>query len=170
MKLTELFLADLDREVPASRRVLERVPEGHYEWKPHEKSMKMGYLATLVATMPSWIDTMVHQPGLDFAPKGGSNYKPAELKTGADLVKALDDSAEKARAALRGTTDEHLKTNWKLMAGGHVVSDLPRHVNIRDGVLSHWAHHRGQLTVYLRLTGAKVPAVYGPTADEGLGG
>jgi uncharacterized damage-inducible protein DinB len=168
MTLKEIFLADLEREVPASRRVLERVPEGHYEWRPHEKSMKFGYLATLVATMPSWIDTMVNQPELDFAPKGGSGYKPPELKTSGDLVKALEDSVAKAQVALRGTTDEHLMTNWKLKAGGHVVTDLPRHVNIRDGVLSHWAHHRGQLTVYLRLVGASVPPVYGPTADEGV--
>jgi uncharacterized damage-inducible protein DinB len=170
MTLKEIFLADIEREVPASRRVLERVPEGRYEWKPHEKSMKFGYLATLVATMPSWIDSMVNQDELDFAPKGGSNYKPPELKTSKDLLKALEDSVAKAQAALRGTTDEHLKTNWKLKAGGHVVTDLPRHVNIRDGVLSHWAHHRGQFTVYLRLVGASVPPVYGPTADEGLGG
>jgi len=170
MKLTELFLADIEREIPASRRVLERVPEGRYEWKPHEKSMKFGYLATLVATMPSWIDTMVNQDELDFAPKGGSNYKPPELKTSGELLKALEDSVAKAQAALRGTTDAHLMTNWKLKAGGHVVTDLPRHVNIRDGVLSHWAHHRGQFTVYLRLVGASVPPVYGPTADEGLGG
>ena len=170
MTLKEIFLADIEREVPASRRVLERVPEGKYEWKPHEKSMKFGYLATLVATMPYWIDTMVNQPELDFAPKGGSNYKPQELKTPQELVKALEDSVAKAQAALRGTTDAHLMTNWKLKAGGHLVSDLPRHVNIRDGVLSHWAHHRGQMTVYLRLLGASVPAVYGPTADEGLGG
>lgn len=169
MKLTEIFLADLEREVPATRRVLERVPEGSYDWKPHAKSMKMGYLSTLVATMPSWIDAMVNQEGLDFAPKGGSTYKPPELRTSRDLVQALEESVAKARAALKGTTDKHLLTTWKLMAGGHLVTELPRHVNIRDGVLSHWAHHRGQLTVYLRLTGASVPSVYGPSADEGLG-
>ena len=169
MKLTELFLADLEREVPASRRVLERVPEGSYEWKPHPKSMAMGYLATLVATMPSWIDAMVNQGELDFAPKGGSKYEAPELRTPRDLVQALEESAGKARAALAGTSDEHLVTNWKLLAGGHVITELPRHVNIRDGVLSHWAHHRGQLTVYLRLNDVPVPSVYGPTADEGLG-
>jgi uncharacterized damage-inducible protein DinB len=113
---------------------------------------------------------MVKQDELDFAPKGGSNYKPQELKTPAELVKALEDSVAKATNVLKSTTDDHLMTNWKLKAGGHVVTDLPRHVNIRDGVLSHWSHHRGQLTVYLRLVGASVPPVYGPTADEGLGG
>ena len=170
MKMTEMFLADIERELPGSRRVLERVPEGKFDWKPHSKSMPMGYLATLVATMPAWIETMIRQDELDFAPKGGStNYKPADAKTPAEWLRALDDSAEKARAALRGTTDEHLSTNWRLMAGGHVISELPRHVNIRDGVLSHWAHHRGQLTVYLRLNDVPVPSVYGPTADERVG-
>jgi uncharacterized damage-inducible protein DinB len=129
----------------------------------------MGYLSILVATMPSWIDTMVNHDELDFAPKGGSGYKPPEIRTAGEYVKALEDSVAKAKAALKGTTDEHLLTTWRLLAGGHVVSELPRHVNIRDGVLSHWAHHRGQLTVYLRLNDVPVPSVYGPTADEGLG-
>ncbi|MFY9552017.1 MAG: damage-inducible protein DinB, partial [Thermoanaerobaculia bacterium] len=139
MKLTEIFLADLEREVPATRRVLERVPEGRFDWKPHEKSMPMGYLSILVATMPSWIDTMVNQNELDFAPNGGSGYKAPELRTAGEYVKALEDSVAKARMALKGTTDKHLLTTWSLLAGGHVVSELPRHVNIRDGVLSHWA-------------------------------
>ena len=171
MKMTETMLADLERELPASRRVLERVPEGKFDWKPHPKSMPMGYLATLVATMPSWIETMVKQDELDFAPKekGGSGYRPPEARTPSEWIRALDESTERARAALRGTTDSHLATNWRLMAGGHVVSELPRHVNIRDGVLSHWAHHRGQLTVYLRLNDVPVPSVYGPTADERVG-
>jgi uncharacterized damage-inducible protein DinB len=169
MKLTEIFLADLEREIPASRRVLERVPDGSYDWKPHPKSMQMGYLSTLVATMPSWIDSMVNQDELDFAPKGGSKYKAPELRTGGELVQALEESVAKARAALKGTTDEHLMTTWRLLAGGHVVAEIPRHIQIRDGVLNHWAHHRGQLTVYLRLNDVPVPSVYGPTADEGLG-
>jgi len=169
MKLTQLLLADLDREVPATRRVLERVPDGRHDWKPHEKSMPMGYLATLVATMPTWIDMMVNRDELDFAPKDGSSFRPQELRTSREWVEALDSSVAKARAALADTTDEHLMTTWRLLAGGYLVSELPRHVNIRDGVLSHWAHHRGQLTVYLRLTGASVPSVYGPSADERIG-
>ena len=166
MTMSETFLADLERELPARRRVLERVPEGRFDWKPHPKSMPMGYLATLVATMPSWIETMIRQDELDFAPRGGSTYRPPDARTPAEWIRALDDSAGKARAALRGTTDAHLETTWRLMAGGRVISELPRHVNIRDGVLSHWAHHRGQLTVYLRLNDVPVPQVYGPTADE----
>jgi uncharacterized damage-inducible protein DinB len=169
MKLTELFLEELDRESAITRRTLERVPDGVFDWKPHEKSMPMGYLSMLVATMLGWTDTMVNKEGLDFAPKGGSGYKPAELRTSGELVAALDEAVDKARKALTGTTDEHLMTKWKLMAGGHVVSEQPRHLAIREGVFNHLAHHRGQLTVYLRLNGAHVPSIYGPTADEPLG-
>jgi uncharacterized damage-inducible protein DinB len=170
MKLTELCLGELEREAPASRRVLERVPEGRYDWKPHEKSMAFGYLATLVATMPGWIDMMVNQDQLDFAPKEPSGYKPLELRTSRELVDAFDAALAKGRAALKGTTDEHLMTSWKLLAGGRVVSEQSRYIAIGDGVLNHWAHHRGQLTVYLRLNDAPVPSVYGPTADERIPG
>jgi uncharacterized damage-inducible protein DinB len=170
MKLTELYLDELDRESTLSRRALERVPEGRYDWKPHEKSMPMGYLSTLVATMLGWIDMMVNQEALDFAPKGGSGYKPQELRTTRELVQALDGAVAKARAALSGTTDEHLMTNWKLMAGGNLIVEQPRYLAIREGVFNHLAHHRGQLTVYLRLNDAPVPSIYGPTADEPLPG
>ena len=166
MKLTELLLGELEREAPASRRILERVPEGRFDWKPHEKSMPLGYLATLVATMPAWIDAMVNQDELDFAPKEPSGYKPPELRTRRDLVEAFDAALGKGRGALQGTTDAHLMTSWKLLAGGRVVQEQPRYIAITDGVLNHWAHHRGQLTVYLRLNDAPVPSIYGPTADE----
>ena len=170
MKMTELFLDELDRESAITRRTLERVPEGRYEWRPHEKSMPMGYLTTLVAMMLGWIDSMINQEGLDFAPKGGWGDKPPALRTSADLVKALDEAVAKARAALRGTTDEHLMTKWKLMGGGRVITEQPRYLNIREGVFNHLAHHRGQLTVYLRLNGVPVPSIYGPTADEPMTG
>jgi uncharacterized damage-inducible protein DinB len=169
MKMTELLLAELEREAPASRRALEQVPEGRSDWKPHEKSMPFGYLATLVATMPGWIESMVTKDELDIAPKDGSRERGPELRTSGDLVAALDGSVARARAVLTGTTDAHLQTPWKLLAGGRVVSEQPRHLAISDGVLNHWVHHRGQLSVYLRLTGARVPSIYGPTADEPIG-
>jgi len=169
MKYTDIFLADLEREIPVSRRVLERVPDGRFDWKPHEKSMPMGYLAMMVAMMPEWLGMMIHQDELDIAPKDGPKYRPPEMKTSKELVAGLDASAEKGRAALRGTTDAHLMTNWRLLSGGRVLQETPRHVQIRDGVLNHWIHHRGQLTVYLKLTGAKVPSVYGPSGDEAPG-
>jgi uncharacterized damage-inducible protein DinB len=169
MKMSELYLWELEREAPASRRVLERVPDGRYDWKPHEKSMQLGYLAALVATMPGWIDSMVNQDELDIAPKDPSRYRPPEPRTSRELLEAFDVAFAKGHAALRATNDEHLKTTWKLLAGGNVVQEQPRYLAIGDGVLNHWVHHRGQLTVYLRLNDVPVPSVYGPTADEGFG-
>jgi uncharacterized damage-inducible protein DinB len=165
--MTDLFLADLEREAASTRRALERVPEGRDDWKPHEKSMPLGYLATLVATLPGWIDMMVNQDQIDMRPKDGSTYKPKELKTTSERLAALDESVAKARKALENTTDEHLLTTWKFLVNGQVASENPRHIMIRDAVFSHLAHHRGQLTVYLRLNGAAVPAIFGPSADEG---
>ena len=167
MKMTDLFLADLEREAASTRRVLKRVPEGRDDWKPHEKSMMLGYLATLVATLPGWIDMMVNQDFIDMAPKGAQKFRPQVLKTNPELLAALDESVTKARKALENTTDEHLLTPWKFMVAGNVVTENPRHIMIRDAVFSHLAHHRGQLTVYLRLNGAAVPAIFGPSADEG---
>jgi len=165
MKLTEFLLAELDREVERSRRALEQVPEGKYDWKPHEKSMIFGYLANMVATIPAWIAMEVNQEELDVAPAEGSNMEQKRLDTSDELLQALDKAAADARSALEQTTEEHLMTSWRLLARGQVVMELPRYVFIQD-TINHWAHHRGQMTVYLRLLGAKVPALYGPSADD----
>ena len=167
MKLTELLLAELEREAAGTRSALARVPEGHNDWKPHPKSMPLGYLASLVATMPSWVAMMVKQDELDLKSPGAAKFKPLEWRTRAELVAALDRGLAEAREALRNTTDEHLMTPWKFVIGGQVVDENPRHVMITNAVFSHLAHHRGQLTVYLRLNEASVPAIYGPSADEG---
>ena len=166
MNYTDIFLADLEREAPVSRRVLERVPDGRFDWKPNEKSMPMGYLAMMVATMPEWLGMVIQMDEMDIAPKDGPKFSPPPLKTSADLVKALDGALEKGRQALKSTDDKHLGTNWKLLSGGQVLQDSPRHVQIRDGVLSHWVHHRGQLTVYLKMLGVRIPSIYGPSGDE----
>jgi uncharacterized damage-inducible protein DinB len=165
MKLTEFFREQLDREVERSRKAIQQVPDGKYDWKPHEKSMIFGYLADMVATIPTWITMEINQAELDVAPVEGKGTKAAPKETSADLVKALDEAAAQARTALEQTTDEHLMTNWKLLARGHVVVELPRYVMIQE-TISHWSHHRGQMTVYLRLLGAKVPAIFGPSADD----
>ena len=159
MTLTEMLLAEMEREVPRSRRVLTEVPE------PHDKSMIFGYLANMVATMPSWLAMGVTLDELDVAPASGSAMSHERLDTSEALVKALDKSAADARAALQGTNDEFLMTPWKLLARGQVVQETPRWEMIQD-TINHWAHHRGQMTVYLRLLGAKVPSVYGPSADD----
>jgi|SRR5262252_3290120 len=167
MKMTELFLAELEREAAGTRAALERVPDGRNEWKPHDRSMKLGDLATLVATMPSWAAMMVNQDELDLNPPNGQKYKAPDLQTSRDRVEAHEDCVKKAREALMNTTDEHLMKPWRLLVGGRVVLEQPRHVVLRDFFFNHLAHHRGQLTVYLRLNNASVPAIYGPSADEG---
>ena len=165
MKLTELLLAELDREVPRSRRALTEVPAGQYDWKPHDRSMVLGSLANMVATMPQWLAMGITTDEFDVAPAGGSAMTREKLETSEALVAALDKSAAAARSALQGTTDEFLMTPWKLLARGRVVMATPRWEMIQD-TINHWAHHRGQMTVYLRLLGARVPSIYGPSADD----
>jgi uncharacterized damage-inducible protein DinB len=165
MKLTEFLLAELDREVERSRRALGEIPAGKYDWKPHEKSMILGYLANMVATIPMWISMEINDDELDVAPADGGKMEQKRMDSSGELIAALDHAAAGARAAFAQTSDEHLLTNWRLLARGAVVLEAPRYEMIQD-TINHWAHHRGQLTVYLRLLGAKVPAIYGPSADD----
>jgi len=165
MKVAEFLLTELDREVERSRRALELVPDGKYEWKPHERSMIFGYLADMVASMPSWLAMMVTKDELDVAPEGGSNMKQTRKETSGALLSALEEAAANARSALEKSSEEHLNTSWRLLARGQVVAEAPRYVMIQD-TINHWSHHRGQMTVYLRLMGARVPALYGPSADD----
>ena len=170
MKITELLLAELERESEGIRKTLERVPEGKNDWKPHEKSMPLGQLATIVATIPGWLEMVVNMDEIDINPPGGPKFKPPEWKTRRDLLQQFEASLSKGRAVLLGVTDERLlNTKWRMLAAGKLMSEQSRYVAIRDGVLNHMAHHRGQLTVYLRMNDEKVPAIYGPSADEGKG-
>jgi uncharacterized damage-inducible protein DinB len=165
MKMTEWFLAELESEAARTRRVLEQVPQGKRDWKPHERSMQLGYLSDLTANILSWVGMAITLNELDVAPKDGPQYKPQPLNTPAELVAALDKSVAQAREALQKTSDSHLQTKWRLLAAGQLAMEQPRHDVIRDTFL-HSAHHRGQMTVYLRLLGSKIPSVYGPTADD----
>jgi len=163
VKLVDLLLAQLDAEASRTRRTLERVPAGHDDWKPHEKSMPFGRLAMLVAQMPSWFPLIVGRDELDLA-AGNIDQRP--LRTSAELVQAHDEGVAGARQAIGNVTDDFLmNTKWKLKVSGNVVSEEIRHIVVRDTFM-HWSHHRGQLTVYLRLNGAAVPAIYGPSADD----
>lgn len=166
MTIKEFLVAELDREVERSRKTLEQMPEGKGDWKPHERSMAFGYLAELVATIPAWAAMQVTQDEFDVAPADGkSTWKRTPKVTRADYLSALDEAAANARMALAGATDAQLDTMWTLKARGNVVQQAPRHEMIQE-TLNHLAHHRGQMTVYLRLMGAKVPALFGPSADE----
>lgn len=165
MKLNELFLEQLDNESKHTRRVLERVPLDRNDWKPHEKSMAFGYLVGLVAKMPAWIAMMVNSDEYELTSQD-PRFQPFEAKSNQELLRTFDESVNVGRLALQGAGDEHLQKNWKFLVNGHVASESPRYVSIRDAMFSHWAHHRGQLTVYLRLNEVSVPAIYGPSADE----
>ena len=162
--LKDLFAAELDREADRTRKALEQVPLGMDDWKPHPKSMPLARLAGLVASMPSWVTLILEQDELNLTPPPGQGQyqQPATDQ----LVETLDGHVVKARESLARTNDAFLlTTNWRLLAGGQVVMDQPRHIVLRD-TFNHLAHHRGQLTVYLRLTGRTVPAIYGPSADD----
>jgi uncharacterized damage-inducible protein DinB len=164
MTLTQMFLAQLEREVPRTRHALENIPTGKDDWKPHPKSMPLLRLAGLVASMPSWISLVINKDELDLNPPDGKGQYQQPSADG--LVPALEKAASDGRASLLGTTDEFLlTTDWKLLVSGKVVSEAPRHVVLVD-TFNHLAHHRGQLTVYLRLLDQKVPAIYGPSADD----
>jgi len=165
VKLTELFLAQLEEEAGRTRRALQNVPEGRDDWKPHEKSMPFGRLAMLVARMPSWVSLILERDDLDLNPPGGSNISQEPLRTSAALVAALDEGVAGAREALKATSDDHLMKPWRLLVSGKVVAENPRYIVLRD-TFTHLSHHRGQFTVYLRLNGAPVPAIYGPSADD----
>ena len=165
MSMKEWFLTELESEAAKSRRVLEQVPAGKRDWKPHERSMALGYLSELTANIFSWVGMAISLDELDIAPKDGPKHKPAPLNASAELVAALDKAVAQAREALQKTSDAHLGTPWRLLAAGNLALEQPRIHVIRDTFL-HSAHHRGQMTVYLRLLGSKVPSVYGPTADD----
>lgn len=167
-QLAQLLLAELDRESAGIRKTLERVPEGKNDWKPHEKSMSLGSLATIVATIPAWLDMVINLDVLDINPVGGAKFKPEPWKNRSQLLEQFEDSLKKGREVLQKTTDDRLlNTKWKMLHAGKLMSEQTRYEAVRDGVLNHMAHHRGQLSVYLRLNEAKVPALYGPSADEG---
>lgn len=166
MMLKDFFLRQLEREAASTRKALERVPEGRNSFKPHERSMEFGYLAALVAGMLGWIAFMIERDELDLSEASAQGFKPKVLDTPAELVASLNDAVRHSKRALESTTDEHLETPWAFKMGGQTLQKQARYLMIADAVFGHLAHHRGQLTVYLRLAEAKVPALYGPSADE----
>lgn len=168
MELKSYLLAQLDREAAQTRKTIERVPEGQNSYKPHERSMELGYLAALAGGMLGWIALMIDRDELNLDDPSSAGFRTRAVDTHAALLAAHDAAVANARRALAETTDEHLLTPWAFKMNGHVVQQNPRYLMIADAVFSHLAHHRGQLTVYLRMNEAKVPALYGPSADEGM--
>jgi uncharacterized damage-inducible protein DinB len=165
VQMIDFFSALLEREAGMTRRALERVPEGRNDWKPHPKSMPLGYLAALVARLPSWVGMVIELDEYEMQSQG-SRYQPVVVPATRELLRDFEAGVVHARQAFDRTTDAHLLTNWRLLVGGRPVVDLPRHIVLIDSVMSHLSHHRGQLTVYLRLNDVPVPALFGPSADE----
>lgn len=154
------LLPEFDQEMASTRRVLERVPGDKAEWKPHPKSFALGHLAQLVSWMPGWIATTLNQTSLDLAQAGGYSFEKTDT-----LLAGFDKSVREARAALTASRDADFAVPWSLKHGERVLFTAPRGTVVRQHI-SHLSHHRGQLTVYLRLLDVPVPSIYGPTADE----
>lgn len=166
MDLRSYLFKQLESEAAITRKAVSRVPEGRNDFKPHEKSMPLGYLAALVASMLGWITLMIERDELNLDDQASQGFRPKIAEKNEELVAMVDAAVASARRSLESTTDEHLLTPWAFKMGGHTVSEDPRYLMIANAVFSHLAHHRGQLTVYLRLNEAAVPAMYGPSADE----
>jgi len=166
MSLSEMLLPEFDAEMQTTRQVLARVPDGKSTWKPHAKSMTLGRLATLIAELPQWIENALVRDDFDVAPPGGPGPRFAVLESTAQILELFDRSARSARAALASASDAEFAKPWSFKFGGRVVSTETKLMVYRRSSLNHLVHHRGQLTVYLRLNDVPVPWVYGPTADE----
>jgi uncharacterized damage-inducible protein DinB len=158
--LVNQFLKELDEEAPATRKCLERIPEELFNWKPHEKSMPMGYLAVVVSDVPNWITAMAEGSEIDFA-----KWEKFIAKTNVELVAHFDDALKKAKDALSKVSDEDLAPDFHLKNNGEILFTAPKIDNIGSSI-RHWVHHRGQLTVFMRLKDIAVPSIYGPSADE----
>jgi len=163
MTLSAALIRDLEVEAKHTRAVLSAVPEDRLDWKPHPSSMSLAALAGHLAETPSWIGSMLEDE-MDFAAMG--DYRPFVPATRGELLDRLETDLGKGLEGLRGKTDAQLEATWTMRAGPKVLMQSPKHEAIRSIAIHHWIHHRGQLTVYLRLLGVPVPPTYGPTADH----
>jgi uncharacterized damage-inducible protein DinB len=167
--IKDALLPELDQEAAATRRMLERLPEDKLDWKPAEKSMTLSRLATHLAELPMWGHQTLITDELDINPPGGEPYVGEQLTSVPEILEKFDANVEKLRDALASTDDEAIMQPWTLKAAGQDVFTLPRIGVIRGMVMNHVIHHRGQLSVYLRLLDVPLPATYGPSADDTMG-
>jgi uncharacterized damage-inducible protein DinB len=165
MSISEQLLPEFEHEMANTRKILERVPEDKLGWKPHEKSMSLGRLAGHIAELPLWAVHTLTVDSYDITPKDGK-YEAHEMTSRNETLANFDNWVSQAREALLGTPDEAYRKIWKLTGSGETYLEMPRGAVFRALVLSHMIHHRGQLSVYLRLNGVAVPGMYGPSADE----
>ena len=154
------FTSEFEAEISATRKCIERIPEKLYDWKPHEKSMTLGYLTLLVAEIPKWITAMIKKREIDF-----QNFEHVQPKTTIEMVSHFDDNVKGAKEAFRELSMEDLSKDFVLRNGDQILISSPLSENI-SSTLNHWVHHRGQMTVYMRLNDILVPSIYGPSADD----
>src|SRR5262245_50832521 len=162
MAIKDGLLAEFDHEMGTTRKLLERLPDDRLAWKPHAKSMSLGGLGTHLSNLPIWAGTILNDPSFDLA----NDSRMAEKTSRADILDAFDTNIKRARGWMDKTDAEYMG-RWSLLRGGQEIFSLPRVAALRSFMLSHIIHHRGQLSVYLRLNDIPVPPMYGPTADEG---
>lgn len=167
MSIAQSLLPEFDQEMAGTRKTLERLPEDKFEWRPHEKSFTMIGLATHIANMVGWGSTTIKEDSFDVAPPGAEPYREEPAKSRAALLEKFDKGVAGFREALASASDEALMANWSLLQGGNTLFTMPRIACLRSFVFNHLIHHRAQLTIYLRLNNVPVPALYGPSADEG---
>ena len=161
--INQSFIAELKQEAASTKRILERVPEGKFDWTPHEKSMTLGRLTSHVAELPGFLNSILTMDEVDFA-KG--HYKPSHAKTPEELMNVFQQKLDEVILTLQNTSDEKIHANFTLRSGDHVIATVPRMVAVRSMGMNHIIHHRGQIAVYLRLLDIPVPGLYGPSADE----
>lgn len=166
MALKDALLPEYDHEMGTTRRLLERVPEADLAWKPHAKSFSLGQLAAHIANIPHWVDATFDVTVFDIESLG-EDTRPRQPESVAAILTAFDANVKKARAKIDAQPDPALFAKWTLKAGGHEMFTMPRTAVLRSFVMNHLIHHRGQLSVYLRLRDVPLPAIYGPSADEG---
>ncbi len=166
MTISEILLPEFDHEMANTRKTLERVPDDKMGWKPHEKSGTMGWLATHLANLPHWGKDIVEKDSFDIAPAKGDAPRPSQPKTRKELLEVFDRNVAGARAAIAKTKDDAWYKPWSLMAGGKPIFTQPKIAVVRNMMMAHSIHHRGQLSVYFRLNNVPVPGLYGPSADE----
>ncbi|HET9712567.1 MAG TPA: DinB family protein [Pyrinomonadaceae bacterium] len=162
MPIIDGMLQELDQEAATTRRVLERVPNDHLAWRPHEKARTLGELSHHVATVPGAVAELVASATTVQAPQ----FKDPQLQNASELLPMLDDSIAKAKKALSGISDSDLMATWRMMRGEREILAIPRVAMLRTVMLNHWYHHRGQLSVYLKQLDVPIPSIYGPSADE----
>lgn len=163
MAIKDALLADFDHEMGTTRRLLERMPDDKLSWKPHPKSMSLGGLATHLSNIPQWAGPILNEPFFDLA---DAPPNLTEKTSCAEILASFDEMRARTRGWMDRIDGEYMAT-WTLKRGGHEVFTVPRVAAFRSFVLHHIIHHRGQLSVYLRLNDIPIPAIYGPSADEG---